>query len=199
VLHARSRTSLIHRLSLSIWGLFLALLVLLCAFGYVAMRVITDRVVPMVAQRSVDLRARASEGQFLQAEQSVQRLQRELLWRLDHADRQAALARFDGVVLEALRETQTLLARYANDLQRNQALRDSRDAARDAARYNRRLYQEGRLDYLASLDSERTLAATETALARSDAELSEDQVALFLALGGGWQNSEPGPAPAVSH
>jgi len=95
VLHARSRTSLIHRLSLSIWGLFLALLVLLCAFGYVAMRVITDRVVPMVAQRSVDLRARASEGQFLQAEQSVQRLQRELLWRLDHADRQAALARFD--------------------------------------------------------------------------------------------------------
>lgn len=95
MLHARSRTSLIHRLSLSIWGLFLALLVLLCAFGYVAMRVITDRVVPMVAQRSVDLRARASEGQFLQAEQSVQRLQRELLWRLDHADRQAALARFD--------------------------------------------------------------------------------------------------------
>lgn len=95
MLHARSRTSLIHRLSLSIWGLFLALLVLLCAFGYVAMRVITDRVVPMVAQRSVDLRARASEGQFLQAEQSVQRLQRELLWRLDHADRQAALERFD--------------------------------------------------------------------------------------------------------
>ncbi len=95
MLHARSRTSLIHRLSLSIWGLFLALLVLLCAFGYVAMRVITDRVVPMVAQRSVDLRARASEGQFLQAEQSVQRLQRELLWRLDHADRQATLARFD--------------------------------------------------------------------------------------------------------
>ena len=95
MLHARSRTSLIHRLSLSIWGLFLALLLLLCAFGYLAMRVITDRVVPMVAQRSVDLRARASEGQFLQAEQSVQRLQRELLWRLDHADRQAALERFD--------------------------------------------------------------------------------------------------------
>jgi diguanylate cyclase (GGDEF)-like protein len=95
VLHARSRTSLIHRLSLSIWGLFLALLLLLCAFGYLAMRVITDRVVPVVAQRSVDLRAKASEGQFLQAERSVQRLQRELLWRLDHADRQAALARFD--------------------------------------------------------------------------------------------------------
>lgn len=95
MLHARSRTSLIHRLSLSIWGLFLALLLLLCAFGYLAMRVITDRVVPVVAQRSVDLRAKASEGQFLQAERSVQRLQRELLWRLDHADRQAALARFD--------------------------------------------------------------------------------------------------------
>src|SRR5690606_26316767 len=97
VLHARSRTSLIHRLSLSIWGLFLALLLLLSAFGYLAMRVVTDRLVPMVAQRTVDLRSRANEGQFLQAEQSVLRLQRELLWRLDRADRDATLARFDAL------------------------------------------------------------------------------------------------------
>lgn len=95
MLHTRSRTSLIQRLSSSIWALFLALLLLLSALGYLAMRLAADRFVPVVAQHTVKLRANASEGLFLQAEQSVGRLQQELLWRLDHADRDASLARFD--------------------------------------------------------------------------------------------------------
>jgi diguanylate cyclase (GGDEF)-like protein len=107
VLQTRPRTSLIHRLSLSIWGLFLALLLLLSALGYLAMRMAADSVVPMVAQRTVELRARASEGLFLQAEQSVQRLQHELLTRLDNADPPTTLARFD-----------TLFARSADGLWR---------------------------------------------------------------------------------
>ena len=81
--------------------------------------------------------------------------------RAMEAGADAALARFDGVVLEALRETQTLLSRYAHDLQRDQALHEARDAARNAADHTRRLYQEGRLGYLDSLDAERTLAAIE--------------------------------------
>lgn len=99
----------------------------------------------------------------------------------------AALAQFDGVVLNALRETQTLLSHYAHDLQRNQALRDARAAASSAADDTRRLYQEGRLAYLASLDAERTLALAEASLAASEAQLSQDQVSLFLSLGGGWE------------
>ena len=117
--------------------------------------------------------------------------------RATEAGADAALARFDGVVLDALRETQTLLARYADDLQRNRALRQSRDAAKTAAEYSRTLYQEGRLAYLDSLDAERTLAASEATLAASEARLSQDQVDLFLALGGGWTTvagSEPGVA-----
>ncbi|WP_312597017.1 TolC family protein, partial [Stutzerimonas nitrititolerans] len=109
--------------------------------------------------------------------------------RAMEAGADAALARFDGVVLDALRETQTLLSHYAHDLQRNQALRDARDAARRAADDTRRLYQEGRLAYLDSLDAERTLAAAEAALADSAAQLSRDQVDLFLSLGGGWEGS----------
>lgn len=116
--------------------------------------------------------------------------------RAMEAGADAALARFDGVVLNALRETQTLLARYADDLQRNRALRDSRAAASRAADHTRRLYQEGRLAYLDSLDTERTLAFAEAALAESEAQLSLDQVDLFLALGGGWESAERGlPAP----
>ena len=95
MLHPRPRASLIHQLSLSIWGLFLTLLLLLSALGYLAMRMAADKVVPLVARHTVELRARASEGLFLQAEQSVSRLQRELLQRLDSADRATTLARFD--------------------------------------------------------------------------------------------------------
>jgi outer membrane protein TolC len=37
------------------------------------------------------------------------------------------------------------------------------------------------------LDAERELAQTETALAESEALLSDQLITLFLALGGGWQ------------
>lgn len=125
--------------------------------------------------------------------------------RASEAGADVALARFDGVVLGALRETQTLLSHYAHDLSRNQSLREARDAARQAADYNRRMHQEGRLPYLSSLDAERTLASAEAALAASEAQLSQDQVNLFLSLGGGWENTrgssgaEPHPEGAEKH
>lgn len=103
------------------------------------------------------------------------------------AGAKAALAHFDQTVLDALRETQTVLDAYAQDLQRLQALRDARDAARQAADENRRLYQGGRVPYLASLDAERGEAGSDAQVAAAEAQISQDQVRLFLALGGGWQ------------
>ncbi|MDN0084778.1 efflux transporter outer membrane subunit [Crenobacter sp. SG2305] len=109
------------------------------------------------------------------------------------ADSDAVLARFDGVVLNALRETETALTFYAKDLERNAALRSARDNAKQAAQDNRRLYTAGRAPYLSSLDADRTQASTEAALAASDSQLALDQVNLFLALGGGWEH-----APAIA-
>ncbi|WP_440217131.1 efflux transporter outer membrane subunit [Chromobacterium piscinae] len=105
------------------------------------------------------------------------------------ADADAALAHFDGVVLNALRETETALTFYAKDLERNADLRSARDNARAAAQDNRRLYAAGRTPYLTSLDADRALAGNESALAASDAQLALDQVNLFLALGGGWEQT----------
>jgi outer membrane protein TolC len=99
------------------------------------------------------------------------------------------LARFDGVVLNALRETESALTIYARELDRNAALRGARDQSALAARQSARLYQYGRTDFLSQLDADRTLATAETALAVSDAQLASDQVQLFLALGGGWENA----------
>jgi NodT family efflux transporter outer membrane factor (OMF) lipoprotein len=101
----------------------------------------------------------------------------------------AALARFDGVVLNALRETETDLSTYARDLDRNAELRAARDEARLAQSQSQQLYRAGRSPFLDALDAQRTLAQAEAELAASEAQVTADQVKLFLALGGGWEQA----------
>jgi len=105
------------------------------------------------------------------------------------ASTRMALARFDGVVLTALQETETALNAYARELDRRQALTASRDEAARVAEQSRRLYQGGKIDYLQALDGDRALASAEANLATSQASLADDQIHLFLALGGGWQQA----------
>ena len=104
-----------------------------------------------------------------------------------NANADGALAKFDGTVLTALRETETALDAYARELDRHAALQAARDDSATVADQARRLYQSGRTGYLEALDAERGLASSEATLAASDAELADDQVSLFLALGGGWE------------
>ncbi|NUO86035.1 MAG: TolC family protein, partial [Cupriavidus sp.] len=101
----------------------------------------------------------------------------------------AALARFDGVVLRALQETETALSAYTRELERHAALHAASEHAAQAARQQRRLWEAGRLPLLAHLDAERDLAAAHAALAASAGQVAARQVDLFLALGGGWQTA----------
>jgi outer membrane protein, multidrug efflux system len=99
-----------------------------------------------------------------------------------------ALARFDGVVLTALREIESALTTYSRDLQRDDDLATARARAREAEQQARQLYIGGKIDFLPLLDAQRSLAAADNALAASHAQLAADQVAIFLALGGGWES-----------
>ncbi|ANN74830.1 efflux transporter outer membrane subunit [Bordetella bronchialis] len=103
------------------------------------------------------------------------------------AGTRAAYARFDATVLNALRETESALENYARELDRDAALRAARDQSAEAASQATTLYRYGKTDYLTVLDAQRTLASNESALAASQAQLANDQITLFLALGGGWQ------------
>jgi len=89
-------TSLIHRLSLTLWGLFLALLLLLSVLGYVALRLAADRVVPLAIRQWVQLKAQTNESLFVQADASVRRLRQTLVQRLDQAPPDTA-GRFDSL------------------------------------------------------------------------------------------------------
>jgi outer membrane protein, multidrug efflux system len=75
------------------------------------------------------------------------------------------------------------------------AVRKSLTAARDEAAKvvtdANLLQTDGRLGALASLDAERTLASAEAALATIRSQIAQDQVTLFLALGGGWETPAP--------
>jgi NodT family efflux transporter outer membrane factor (OMF) lipoprotein len=107
-----------------------------------------------------------------------------------------ALAQFDGVVLRALRETQTSLATYAADTQRADALRVAYDSARQSADETHRLYRAGRASFLDDLDATRTLTSVQAQVAAAEGQVAVDQVQLFRALGGGWEPEEVG-APAA--
>lgn len=114
------------------------------------------------------------------------------------AGAKVALAEFDHTVLQALKETQTILTRYAEDARQVAALRQARDSAAAAAADTHRLYKTGRAPYLSSLDANRALVAAETRLASAQAQVSQDQIRLFLALGGGWRTSGAAREPMPS-
>jgi NodT family efflux transporter outer membrane factor (OMF) lipoprotein len=103
------------------------------------------------------------------------------------ADAQAALATFDGTVLQSLGEVETALSNYRQAILRRDALRDVRGQADVAVQITRARQQEGDINSLELLDAERTAADAHAALAEADANIVLAQVDLFRALGGGWQ------------
>jgi NodT family efflux transporter outer membrane factor (OMF) lipoprotein len=100
---------------------------------------------------------------------------------------EAAFAAYDGVVLGALRETESALTLYARDLDRERYLESARRNANQAASDAETLYRAGRQGYLTVLDADRTQAGAEQSLASAHSRVAADQVLLFLALGGGWE------------
>ncbi|MEE4686990.1 efflux transporter outer membrane subunit [Pseudomonas alliivorans] len=106
------------------------------------------------------------------------------------ASAQASLARFDGVVLNAIRETQTGLAQYTALLDRRDALKDAEQSAKEAADQTHRFYQAGRASFLADLQATRTYTDVRAQLAEANTEVAMGQINLFLALGGGWEKDE---------
>jgi len=106
-----------------------------------------------------------------------------------------ALAGFNGAVLNALKETEQALAAYGSELDRHAALQTARDQSAEALRLAQVRFQAGGASFLDVLDAQRTLVSTEAALAASDETLISDQITLFKALGGGWEEAPATAAP----
>ena len=101
----------------------------------------------------------------------------------------AALNAYEATILQALREVDSALVAYAHD----QARRDSLDTLvaenQRAVRIAQAEYSNGIIDLLDVLEVQRNLYASQDALAQATQTVSTDLVALYKALGGGWEHS----------
>lgn len=109
--------------------------------------------------------------------------------RIAQADAQvqADLASFDATVLEALRQTESALETYRRGVQRADALSRAQTSAALSASQANKLFRFGRGDFLSLLDAQRSFATTQAQSAAANVQVLRDQIAVFLALGGGWQ------------
>jgi multidrug efflux system outer membrane protein len=72
---------------------------------------------------------------------------------------------------------------------RRKALADAVDASTAAVAIARQQYEQGVVDFLQVLDAQRSLLEAQDSLTQSDSAISTDMVALYKALGGGWDMS----------
>lgn len=108
------------------------------------------------------------------------------IWAEDARLRQAILA-YQETVLRAAEEAEGTIAAFLREKQRAQALEASVHATEQAVELATALYQQGVIDYQRLIDSQRALVLQQDALAESRGNVALYLVALYKALGGGWQ------------
>ncbi|MDK9705775.1 MAG: efflux transporter outer membrane subunit [Desulforhopalus sp.] len=109
------------------------------------------------------------------------------------ARRDQALAEYQGTVLAALAEVENALVAFAAEQDTQGILTKAVASGKKAVTTANGMYEAGLTGFLDVLQSERALYQSEDQLAQSRQRLTLSLVAIFKALGGGWQgeNTEP--------
>ncbi len=102
----------------------------------------------------------------------------------------AELARYEETILAALEETENALVTFGRARARRDALVEGVRASERAAALAEARYQGGADDYLSSLLAQRTVLSLQLQLAQSQTETVTALIALYKALGGGWEPFE---------
>jgi NodT family efflux transporter outer membrane factor (OMF) lipoprotein len=101
-----------------------------------------------------------------------------------------ALARYEGAVLTALEDVENALVNYSREQARRDSLAQGVASARTALGLATELNARGLTDFLSVLDAQRQLFALEDQLAQSEGVVTANVIALYKALGGGWEGAE---------
>jgi multidrug efflux system outer membrane protein len=101
---------------------------------------------------------------------------------------QAALA-YRRTVLVALRDVDNALAVYRSDLSHRDALSATVDAQQSAFDLARARYEKGFVSFIDVLDAQRQLSQAQAQFVQAQTQVETDLVALYKALGGGWQSA----------
>jgi outer membrane protein, multidrug efflux system len=113
-------------------------------------------------------------------------------WNIEvqNAVQEQALLTYEQAILASLKDVDTALVAYAKELQHNKLIATAVENNRTAVDLSMKLYVEGKADFLNVLNAQRSLFVTEDALAQSTNNLITDLIALYKALGGGWERAE---------
>lgn len=109
----------------------------------------------------------------------------------------AAFGSYRSAVLTALEEVDNALSGLSTAERREAELTAAAEAANNAVIYARAQYRAGLIDFQSLLDSERTLLSSQDSAASARGDRATATVALYRALGGGWQ-AAPLPATALT-
>ena len=106
------------------------------------------------------------------------------LRKLQH---QEAAVEYQRAVLRAWHEIDNALGAYIAQQQRTSELAEAVTASRDAYELATMRYEHGMTSFLVALDAQRTMLRAQQAFSESTTAVSTQLVAIYKALGGGWQ------------
>lgn len=107
--------------------------------------------------------------------------------RAQDARFEQAIIQYQQVVLDAAREVEDAISGFLNINEQAKFLNQSVAAARRAAKISSIQYREGLIDYQRVLDTDRYRTSQEDAYTKARGDISFYLIALYKALGGGWQ------------
>lgn len=98
-----------------------------------------------------------------------------------------ALFQYQKTVLEALEETETAIAAFHYEMEKNHHLENVRTSSQNAYILSLQLYQNGLKNYLEVQTAHRSFLAAENAALQSQVDLLVNYISLYKSLGGGWE------------
>jgi outer membrane protein TolC len=105
---------------------------------------------------------------------------------VENARTEQAAAQYEQTVLRSLEEVENALVAYRKEFVRRESLARAVASSQRSVQLSQQLYQRGLTDFLNVLDAQRALYQNEDLLVQSESNVSANAVALFKALGGGW-------------
>ena len=107
--------------------------------------------------------------------------------RVQNAKQEEALATYEKTVLASLREVEDGLAAYAKEHVRYRYLKEEVGQDQQSVELSKAQYAQGQISFLNVLDSQRSLNLAQDLLVQSQQAVTQDLIALYKALGGGWE------------
>lgn len=109
------------------------------------------------------------------------------IMKASEASAEAVLSEFESTVLLALEETERAFIVFNSTRQTKNYLSEAANASAKAAELANLRYRDGVTDFITVLDAERTMLEAQDRLAQSETDTATSLVAVYKALGGGWE------------